>query len=61
VMRTSSARPPSCHASAIIAGSTATTAEKIAALGAAGVPVVYHPSPVPELVRTALAAGVSQA
>ncbi len=43
------------HAGAIISGGTGTAAEKIAALGAAGVKVADRPSAIPELVRNAVA------
>ena len=43
------------HAGAIISGGAGTAAEKIAALGAAGVQVADRPSAVPALVRAAMA------
>jgi succinyl-CoA synthetase alpha subunit len=43
------------HAGAIISGGTGTAAEKIAALGAAGIPVAKLPSEIPDLVARALA------
>jgi succinyl-CoA synthetase alpha subunit len=43
------------HAGAIISGGTGTAAEKIAALGAAGVSVADRPSAVPDLVKSAIA------
>lgn len=42
------------HAGAIISGGSGTAAEKIKALGEAGVPVAKIPSEIPELMRQAL-------
>ena len=43
------------HAGAIILGSSGTAADKIAALGAVGVPVAGSPTELPALVKQALA------
>jgi succinyl-CoA synthetase alpha subunit len=44
------------HAGAIISGSTGTPQSKVAAFGAAGVPVADRPSQIPDLVKERLAA-----
>ena len=47
------------HAGAIISGTTGTPQSKVAAFGAAGVPVADRPSQIPQLLEERLGARVS--